>query len=40
MLLTPAPSLIYVLGIPAGLMVVVVVFGVAAWMLIGRIHRG
>ncbi len=40
MLLTPAPSLIYVIGIPAGLMVVVGVFGVGAWMLLGRIHRG
>ncbi len=39
MLLAPAPSLIYVLGIPAGLMVVVGVFGVAAWMVLGRIHR-
>jgi hypothetical protein len=39
MLLTPAPSLIYVIGVPAGLMVVVVVFGVAAWMVLGRIHR-
>ena len=39
MLLTPAPSLIYVIGVPAGLLVVVVVFGVAAWMVLGRIHR-
>ena len=40
MLLTPAPSLLYVIGIPAGLMVCVGVFGVAVWMLLGRISRG
>ncbi len=39
MLLTPAPNLIYVIGIPAGLLIVVMVFGVAAWMALGRIHR-
>ncbi len=40
MLLTPAPSLIYVIGIPAGFMVIVGVFGFGVWMLLGRIHRG
>jgi hypothetical protein len=39
MLLTPAPSLIYVIAIPAGLLACVVGFGVVAWMLLGRIHR-
>ncbi len=40
MLLTPAPSLVYVIGIPAGFMAVVGAFGVGVWMLLGRIHRG
>jgi hypothetical protein len=40
MLLAPAPSLTFVLGIPAGLMVVVGLFGYAAWTVLGRISRG
>jgi hypothetical protein len=39
MLLTPAPSLVYVIALPAGLLAGVVAFGVVAWMLLGRIHR-
>jgi hypothetical protein len=40
MLLTPAPSLAYVIGLPAGLLLAVVAVGVGAWVLIGRISRG
>ncbi len=40
MLLTPAPSLLYVIGLPAGLMAVVGAFGIGIWMLLGRTHRG
>ena len=40
MLLTPAPSLVFVIGLPAGLMICVGVVGGAAWMLLGRINRG
>lgn len=40
MLLAPAPSLVYVVGLPAGLMVCVGVIGAVAWVLIGRISRG
>jgi hypothetical protein len=40
MLLAPAPSLVFVVGLPAGLMVCVGVVGVIAWVLIGRISRG
>jgi hypothetical protein len=40
MLLTAAPSLVYVIGVPAGLLACGIVFGVATWMLLGRIHRG
>ena len=40
MLLTNAPSLLYVLGLPAGLMICVGVVGGAAFMLLGRGRRG
>jgi hypothetical protein len=40
MVLAPAPSLTYVLGLPAGLMVVVGLVGFAAWAVLGRISRG
>ncbi len=40
MLLTAAPSLTYVIGLPAGLLLAVVAVGVGAWALIGRISRG
>jgi len=40
MLLTPAPSLAFVLGVPAGLMVCVGLIGGATWALLGRISRG
>jgi hypothetical protein len=40
MLLTPGPSLAYVIGLPAGLLLAVVAVGVGAWVLIGRISRG
>jgi hypothetical protein len=40
MLLTAAPSLAYVIGLPAGLLLAVVAVGVGAWALIGRISRG
>jgi len=39
MILAPAPSLVFVVGLPAGLMVCVGVVGVIAWVLIGRISR-
>jgi hypothetical protein len=40
MLLTAAPSLAYVIGLPAGLLLAVVAVGTGAWVLIGRISRG
>ena len=40
MLLTAAPSLAYVIGLPAALLLAVVAVGVGAWALIGRISRG
>lgn len=40
MLLTPAPDLAFVIGLPAGLMVVVGAAGFAVYTLIGRISRG
>jgi hypothetical protein len=40
MLAAPAPDLVYVVGLPAALMVVVAVLGVVAFVLIGRINRG
>ncbi len=40
MLLTDAPSLLYVIGLPAALMVFVGVVGGAAFMLLGRGRRG
>jgi hypothetical protein len=40
MLLTPAPSLLFVIGVPAGLMVVVGGMVIAIWMLLGRTNRG
>jgi hypothetical protein len=40
MLLTPAPDLVFVVGLPAGLMVVVGGFAFALYTLIGRISRG
>jgi hypothetical protein len=40
MLLTPAPSLLFVIGVPAGLLVVVVGMVIGIWMLLGRMHRG
>ena len=40
MLLTAAPSLVYVIGLPAALLAVGIVFGAAVWTVIGRISRG
>jgi hypothetical protein len=40
MLLAPAPSLVFVLGLPAGLMICVGILGGAAWVLLGKISRG
>jgi hypothetical protein len=40
MLLTAAPGLVYVVGIPAGLLLGAAALGVVLWMLIGRISRG
>jgi hypothetical protein len=40
MLLTPAPSLIFVIALPAGLLACGIAFGLVTWMLLGRIHRG
>jgi hypothetical protein len=40
MLLTAAPGLVYVVGIPAGLLLSATVLGVVLWVLIGRISRG
>ena len=39
MLLTPAPDLVFVIGLPAGLMVVVGALCLAVYTLIGRISR-
>jgi hypothetical protein len=39
MLLTPAPSLVFVVGLPAALLIAVCALGAAAWVLIGRINR-
>ena len=39
MLATPAPSLVFVIGLPAGLMLCVGVVAGAAFMLLGRIGR-
>jgi hypothetical protein len=39
MLLTPAPSLLYVIGLPAGLLICVLVVVGAAFMLLGRNRR-
>jgi hypothetical protein len=40
MLLSPAPSLLFVIGLPAGLMAVVGGVAIGIWMLLGRMHRG
>jgi hypothetical protein len=40
MLLAPAPSLAFVLGLPAGLLACVLLLGGATWVLLGRISRG
>ena len=40
MLLTPAPDLAFVIGLPAGLMIVVGAFCLGVYTLIGRISRG
>jgi hypothetical protein len=40
MLLTPAPDLVYVVGLPAGLLLCAAGLGVVLWVLIGRISRG
>jgi hypothetical protein len=40
MLLTPAPDLPYVIGLPAGLLLLVCVLGLATYTLIGRNRRG
>ena len=40
MLLAPAPSLVFVIGLPAGLLISVIALGGAAWVLLGRISRG
>jgi hypothetical protein len=40
MILSPAPSLAFVIGLPAGLMLVVGAVSFAAYTLIGRIGRG
>jgi hypothetical protein len=40
MLLAPAPSLVFVIGLPAALLISVIALGGAAWVLLGRISRG
>jgi hypothetical protein len=40
MILTPAPDLPFVIGLPAGLLLLVCVLGLATYRLIGRIKRG
>ena len=40
MVLTAAPDLPFVIGLPAGLMLLVGILGVATYTLIGRIRRG
>jgi hypothetical protein len=40
MVLTAAPDLPYVIGVPAGLLLVVCVLGLAAYTLMSRIGRG
>ncbi|HEY7926164.1 MAG TPA: hypothetical protein VIG86_01950 [Candidatus Dormibacteraeota bacterium] len=40
MLLSPAPDLPFVIGLPAGLLILVCVLGAATYTLIGRIRRG
>jgi uncharacterized membrane protein AbrB (regulator of aidB expression) len=39
MLLTPAPSLLYVIGLPAGLLIGSLVVGGAVFMVLGRMRR-
>ncbi len=39
-ILTAAPSLVFVIGVPAALLVIAGVVGGAAWMVLGRIQRG
>jgi hypothetical protein len=39
MVLTAAPGLIYVIGVPAAVMVCAGVIGTAIFMFLGRIHR-
>ncbi|MBJ7595013.1 MAG: hypothetical protein JF886_09175 [Candidatus Dormibacteraeota bacterium] len=39
MLLTDAPTLLYVIGLPAGLLLCGLVVGGAAFMLLGRSRR-
>jgi hypothetical protein len=38
MLLSPAPDLAYVIGLPAGLLIAVVLLGAATWVVLGRIR--
>jgi hypothetical protein len=40
MVLTAAPDLAFVIGLPAGLLLSVCLLGAVAYTLIGRIHRG
>lgn len=39
MLLAPAPSLAFVIGLPVALMIAAGVVGAAAWLVLGRISR-
>lgn len=39
MLLAPAPSLVFVLGLPVLLMLGAGVAGAAVWIALGRFHR-
>jgi hypothetical protein len=40
MVLTAAPDLPFVIGLPAGLLILVCVLGAVTYTLIGRIKRG
>jgi hypothetical protein len=40
MVLTAAPGLPFVIGLPAGLLILVCVLGAVTYRLIGRIKRG
>lgn len=40
MILAPAPSLTYVIGLPAGLLLCVCALGAATFVVLGKIGRG